>query len=177
MTKTIAINQPTFLPWIGWFDLADQSDIFVILDDVQFSKQSWQQRNRIRTSKGLEYITIPIKKKKGINQTILETDISNKIIGKKILKSIINNYKKSKFFNKYFDEFSLIVNNSLANGKLVFLNISLIMWLKKILKINKSFFLASEINVRGKRAEYISKICEFYSCDLYISPEGASNYL
>ena len=51
MKKSIAINQPTFLPWIGWFDLLDQTDIFVILDDVQFSKQSWQQRNRIKTEK------------------------------------------------------------------------------------------------------------------------------
>ncbi len=51
--KSCVIAQPTFMPWIGWFDLADQSDVFVILDDVSFSKQSWQQRNRIRTPKGL----------------------------------------------------------------------------------------------------------------------------
>ena len=84
MKKSIAINQPTFLPWIGWFDLLDQTDIFVILDDVQFSKQSWQQRNRIKTDKGLELIIVPVKNKK--NQTILEVEILNNSFEKKIIK-------------------------------------------------------------------------------------------
>ena len=52
--KTVAIMQPTFLPWLGYFDLMDQVDTFIFLDNVQFEKQSWQQRNRIRTSKGLD---------------------------------------------------------------------------------------------------------------------------
>ena len=60
--KKISINQPTFMPWLGWFELLDNTDVFVLLDDVQFSKQSWQQRNRIKTSKGSEFITLSVKK-------------------------------------------------------------------------------------------------------------------
>ena len=55
------IAQPTFIPWIGWFDLADQANVLIILDDVQFSKQSWQQRNRLRTPKGLDYLSVSVK--------------------------------------------------------------------------------------------------------------------
>lgn len=50
----VAIAQPTYLPWLGYFDLIDQVDAFVILDHVQFEKQSWQHRNRIKTPTGLQ---------------------------------------------------------------------------------------------------------------------------
>src|SRR5579862_2650962 len=58
--NTVAIAQPTFLPWLGWFDLIDQADLLILLDDVSFSRQSWQQRNRIRGPEGLQYITLPV---------------------------------------------------------------------------------------------------------------------
>ena len=56
----IAIMQPTYLPWMGYFDLMDQVDCFVILDSVQFERRSWQQRNRIKTPRGLEWLTVPV---------------------------------------------------------------------------------------------------------------------
>jgi WbqC-like protein family len=55
----IAISQPTYLPWLGYFDLIDQVDVFVLPDDAQFEKQSWQQRNRIKTPIGLQWLTVP----------------------------------------------------------------------------------------------------------------------
>ena len=54
------LSQPTFFPWIGYYDLIDQSDIFVILDDVKFEKQSWHHRNNFKSQKGLELFTLPI---------------------------------------------------------------------------------------------------------------------
>jgi len=58
--KSCVISQPTFMPWLGWFDLADQADCLIILDDVQFSKQSWQQRNRLPSPSGLALLTVPV---------------------------------------------------------------------------------------------------------------------
>ena len=60
--KTCVIMQPTYLPWLGYFDLIRQSDIFVFLNDVQFSKQSWQVKNRIKNLSEELMITIPVKK-------------------------------------------------------------------------------------------------------------------
>jgi len=54
-----AIMQPTFLPWIGYFDLIDQVDLFVFYDDVQLTRRSWQVRNRIKSQNGELYLTIP----------------------------------------------------------------------------------------------------------------------
>ena len=58
--RRIAIMQPTYIPWIGYFDLMDHVDCFVLLDSVQFEKQSWQQRNRIKGPQGLQWLTLPI---------------------------------------------------------------------------------------------------------------------
>ena len=59
MTKA-AIMQPTYLPWCGYFGLIDIVDIFVIYDDVQFEKRSWQQRNKIKTTSGSQWLTVPV---------------------------------------------------------------------------------------------------------------------
>ena len=55
------ISQPTFFPWIGYFDMIDQVNIFVVLDDANFSKQSWHQRNKFKSKKGMELFTVPVK--------------------------------------------------------------------------------------------------------------------
>ena len=70
MTK-VAISQPTYMPWIGYFNIIDLVDYFVLLDTVQFDKRSWQQRNKIKTTKGLEWISIPVEVKGKRNQKIL----------------------------------------------------------------------------------------------------------
>ena len=59
----IAISQPTYLPWVGYFALIDSCKKFVFLDDVQFDRRSWQQRNRILINQKINYLTLPIKKK------------------------------------------------------------------------------------------------------------------
>ena len=53
------ILQPTYLPWLGYFDMVDQANVYIILDDVQFSRRSWQQRNRIKTDRGSVLLTCP----------------------------------------------------------------------------------------------------------------------
>ena len=77
----IAINQPTYFPWIGQFDLIDQVDCYIFLDDVQIVKQSWDIRNKIITSSGEEWISVPINndlnfKKRLFNSTnIIKSEI------------------------------------------------------------------------------------------------------
>ena len=56
----VTIHQPQFLPWLGYLDKIDQSDLFIALDSVQFKKNEWQNRNRIRTADGCQWITVPV---------------------------------------------------------------------------------------------------------------------
>ena len=62
MKNLLFAIQPLFLPWIGFYDMIDKSNTFVLLDDVQFNTRSWQQRNKIKSVKGQEWITVPVKK-------------------------------------------------------------------------------------------------------------------
>ena len=73
--RTLAVMQPTFLPWVGYFALMDRVDRFVFLDDVQFDKRSWQQRNRIKTANGPLWLTVPVLTKGRRDQTIAEVQI------------------------------------------------------------------------------------------------------
>src|SRR3546814_16966306 len=72
---TIAIMQPTYLPWIGYFGMIDRADIFVFLDSVQFARRSWQPRNRTKTANGPLMLTVPVHKKGARDQTIAEVRI------------------------------------------------------------------------------------------------------
>ena len=71
----LVVMQPTYLPWMGYFDLIDQCDTFIFLDSVQFSRQSWQQRNRIKTPQGPLWLTVPVFR--SLSQTINEVAIDN----------------------------------------------------------------------------------------------------
>ena len=94
---TIAIHQPNYLPWLGYFHKMTKCDIFVILDNVQYEKNLFQNRNRIKTSQGIIWLTLPIKRK--FPQLLCEAkfaDFSEK--RKKQLRTIEINYKKTKYY-------------------------------------------------------------------------------
>ena len=61
---TVVIMQPGYLPWLGFFDLMKRSDVFVIYDDVQYTKNDWRNRNKVKTSNGTCWLTVPVEKKK-----------------------------------------------------------------------------------------------------------------
>jgi len=71
----VAIMQPTYLPWLGYFGLMDRVDTFVYLDSVQFARRSWQQRNRIKSERGEVMLTVPVAKKGLRDQKIADVEI------------------------------------------------------------------------------------------------------
>jgi len=169
--------QPTYLPWIGYFSLIDQSDVFVFLDNVEFSKQSWQQRNRIKTANGAQWLTVPVMHKDSnmyLNNVRIKNN-SNYV--KKHIKSIKQNYQKTPYFDKYFDDLSKIISN--ANNFLIELNIELIKWICSCLKINTKFIRSSSIrfNEQDEKVEKLVEICKKVNADQYLSPEGSKEYI
>jgi len=174
----IVINQPTFLPWIGWFDLVDQSDKFVFLDDVQFSRQSWQQRNRICASGAELFITVPVVHKKNIKLKINEAEISNpSFFTKKFIKTIRTYYSRSPYFDDYFE----IIYDQLSNVgdgiTVADLNIAIIKVIFYALGINKKIFRSSGLCADGAKSSYLTSIIEELCEKEYLSPYGAHEYL
>ena len=176
MIRTAVIMQPTYLPWIGYFDLMDQCDVFVILDSVQFDKRSWQQRNRIKTPKGELTLTVPVLSKGRFDQSIREVEIDQtKNFQESHLKAIKYNYAKAKYFNQYFGglEGILFKEHKLLAG----LNVDLILWLKDILNIKSELLRSSNLAVSGKKAELLVNICRLIGAQRYVSPVGAKVYM
>ena len=96
MSKRIAILQSCYIPWKGYFDLIAAVDEFILYDDVQFTKNDWRNRNKIKTPQGVQWLTIPVKKNFG--QTIRETEIDGTAWAEKHWKSYVQYYSKAPAF-------------------------------------------------------------------------------
>ena len=172
----IAISQPTYLPWIGYFDLIDQVDLFVFLDNVQFAKRSWQQRNRIKTNQGLRWLTVPVLCGGRFAQLIKDVQICDSHFCNDHIRALEHAYKGSPFFQTYFSELTLRIEQS-REGLLVELNLNLIHWAMEVLGLTTPLIRASTLDVSGKRTELLASICEAVDARQYISPLGSAGYL
>ena len=176
-SNTVAITQPTFLSWAGWFDLADQVDLVIVLDDVAFAKRSWQQRNRLRTPEGLSYVTVPVRSAGRRSQLIAETELVDDDFVEKLIRTVSTNYARAPYFTRYFSEFCGVLRQSGGAGILVGLNCGLIDWLAMQLGVNTPRIRASELAVEGKRGAHLANLCEHVGAKRYLSPAGAEEYL
>lgn len=173
----IAIMQPTFLPWMGYFDILDQVDLFILLDDVQFVKQSWQQRNRIKTPAGLEWLTIPVIFRDRFGQLIKDVEIGKLDFWKKHIRSIEVNYGRASHFDIYFTELLSIFKKGESWNKLADLNIKLIEWLREKIGISTSLIRSSSLAIDAERSSRLVAICQKVGAIEYLSPIGSAGYL
>lgn len=170
--------QPTFNPWLGYFDLIDQSDVFVFYDDVQLSKQSWQLRNRIKTSNGELFLSIPFVKNEDWRELLIRDAKTNEKLPwrKKHLKSIENSYRKS----TYFDEvFSFIQDTYTPSYESISsFNINFIKSISDKIGINSKFICSSDIkNMKGSKDVRLANICNYLNVSEYLSPQGSADYI
>ena len=173
--NTVGIMQPTFLPWLGYFALMEQVDYFVLLDDVQFSKQSWQVRNRIKNNnQDTLWLSLPVKKH-SLNTPINKIEISDdERLVKKILNSFEHNYSKSEYFNEAYD----LIYKNIFNTKLSNITTEIIEDVKNCIGISTPVYKSSDIkNLNNDREERLINIINFFDCKNYISPVGSGEYL
>jgi hypothetical protein len=174
----LVVMQPTYLPWMGYFDLIDQSDVFIFLDTVQFEKQSWQQRNRIKTPQGTHWLTVPVFHAE--TQPIIQARIVQiKSIGswrRKHWLSLLSNYQKAPFWSEFGPSFEQLYQRK--HEKLAELNIDLINMLCEAIGIRAKFVRTSELPpLSGKKAEPLVALCKMFGADVYLSPAGSQAYL
>jgi hypothetical protein len=172
-----AIAQPTFFPWLGWFDVFDQADEMILLDTVQFEKQSWQQRNRFRSSEGLVTISVPVVGKGRHGQRITEVELANPLFAVKFLKTVSLNYSKAPHYRTVFGQLSGLLPSLVAGGRLRELNEGVIEWLAEWLDITTRVRRASDLAASGSRGEYVAALCSEVGAHEYLSTAGAEHYL
>jgi hypothetical protein len=173
----VAISQPTYLPWIGYFDLIDQVDLFILLDDVQFEKQSWQQRNRIKTPAGLQWLTVPVVFRGRLGQQIKDVEIRTADFWRNHCRAIELNYRRAEFFENYFENLRSQLSGDDQGPLLADLNIRLIHWFMKTLGIDTKLLISSSLGQSGKRTELLANLCAAQGANLYVSPIGSAVYL
>jgi hypothetical protein len=171
----IAIAQPTYLPWLGYFDLLDQVDKFVLLDTVQFEKQSWQQRNRIKTPPGLLWLTVPVVFRGRLGQRIADVEIREADFWRDHLRAVELNYRRAPFFDSYYPPLSELLRSASAGLRLAELTIALLRWLSQALGIKTPIVRSSELAVTGKRTQLLAEICSVLEATTYVSPLGSAD--
>jgi len=170
----VSIRQPGYLPYIGFFKKIESSDIFVFLDDVQYVRGEWENRNKIRTSDGTMWLTVPVLNKFGEKLNQVKID-NSKNWSRKHSASIKTNYSKATYFDKYFREIELIFEKKWT--KLIDLNFCLIDYFLNKLKINTKCIRSSDLQIESTKSRRLLDICKKLGATTYLSGTLGVNYL
>lgn len=172
----IAIMQPGYLPWLGFFELMHNCDVFVLFDDVQYTKKDWRSRNRIRTKNGWIWLSVPVLTKGKQFQLINEARIDySSDWRKKHLKAVEINYHKSKYFKEYFAGLKKIL--SFDWEYLVELDLELIRWLALELGIRREIIKSSSLKTSGRREDKIIAVCKALKANELYDSQAAASFL
>jgi hypothetical protein len=172
----VVIHQPDFLPWIGFFHKWAVSDLLIIHDDIQYVKQEWQNRDKIKINNSDKWITVPVITKGRGEQNINEVEIVNDHKwGKIILGTLRTFFPKSKNIKEYLPELEEII---LKEHKLLInLNMELIYWVGRILKIEVPIKFASECELNTDKTEKLIELLKVFKADEYYTGLPSKDYL
>jgi hypothetical protein len=171
----VGIIQSNFLPWRGYFDFIREVDLFIIHDDLQYTKGDWRNRNRIKTSRGLEWITVPVNYK-NTSQIIEETTVDYSTSwAQKMLNRIREAYRQAPCFGMYFTQLNDLLLEPAAS--ISELNLRLINWACGHLKINTPIKFSREFNPMGAKTERLLGILKQVDATVYLSGPAAQAYL
>jgi hypothetical protein len=172
--KSVAILQSNYIPWKGYFDIISSVDEFIIYDDVQYTKNDWRNRNQIKTSAGLIWLTIPVGK--NISRLIREVELKDSSWQRKHWRSIQQNYRRAPFYHEvarllepiYLEqEFSSLsaVNRAFIDAICGYLGI--------MTKISNS----GDYDLRSGKTECLVSLCLQAGASVYVSGPAAKDYI
>lgn len=170
----VSIRQPGYLPHMGFFKKIQSCDKFVFLDDVQYERSDWDNRNKIRTFDDSMWLTIPVYNKFG--QKLNEVKISYETNWQnKHRRSIELNYRKAPYFEKYWKDIDKILETKWE--RLIDLNFALIEYLMTQLDITTETMKSSTMEIGTIGSQRLLDICKKLQATTYISGEMGKDYL
>lgn len=177
--STCVILQPSYLPWRGYFDLVHEADVFVFYDDVQYDKHGWRNRNRIKTSSGTQWLTVPVLSKGNVSAGVTIKDVGiawTQDWAKKHLSTIRQAYARAPFFK---DVLPLVEGLfSKRHERLVDLTVETTIALAEALGITRTRFVrSSELGIEGGKTERLVRLCRHLGADRYLSGPSARDYI
>jgi hypothetical protein len=173
--KVLGSVQPAYLAWMPLFERMKMSDVFVYLDDVEYSKNSFHNRNRIKTPDGPLVLTVPVlysgNSKAFISQIRIDYTQNWQV---KHLKSIQQNYQKAKYFEEVSGGLQAILMNK--QETLADLNVTLLEFFRNYLGIQTPCYRSSRISVEGTANEKLINLCRYFGADYFIVKPGTEDY-
>jgi hypothetical protein len=171
--KVVSIHQPNYIPWLGYFYKISQSDIFVYLDDVQFTTEGMQNYHYIKTTQGRFRLKVPVNA--NLSTNINKATINNKLDWKKKhLKTVELNYKKAPFFREIFTDYNEWLDfNTNSIGEL---DINIVKNICNKFNLKTEFIISSELKILSSREEKVLDICSILNASIYYSGTGAKSY-
>lgn len=172
----VGIMQPTYLPWLGYFDMMSRVDVFVLLDNVQFEKKSWQQRNRIKTANGELMLSVPVRTAGRFHQQIDEVEIDRSTrFHDKHVKSIEAAYRKAPFFASYAADLATLIGGE--ETLLSRFNEAIIRALAGWLGVMTPIVVGSDLAATGSSTELTVNQCLELGATSFLAAGGSRPYV
>jgi hypothetical protein len=161
----VTIHQPEHFPYLGFFQKMQSADLFIILDDAQYTKENFQNRNKFLNKNGVEeWFTIELEQ--GANKKLIKDVLVN------------NNTKwRSKVLSKLQTNFKIDLSEIYKYDKLIDINLASINYCREKLSINTPIILSSTLNITTTKSERLADICRYFNATEYISGGGGKAYL
>ena len=174
MAKRVAILQSNYIPWKGYFDLIRGVDEFILFDNVQYTRQDWRNRNKIKTPNGTRWLTVPVHGRFG--QTIEETIVSNPIWARTHWQVISHNYRAAPFLSRYREVFEPAYLDC-AEDHLSQINLRFLKIICGLLDIQTKISWSTEYTlIEGKTSRLVS-LCQQAGATEYLSGPAARDYI
>lgn len=172
----VAAHQPNFLPWLGFFDKMRRADLFVIVDHVQFERQNYQNRARIKADEGVRWLTVPVRHVSQ-DETILEKKLCLEPGGRhdwrrKARLTLEQSYARTSHFKAFAPPFLDALES--AGESLAELNIRLIELARRALGIQTILVRSSTLGITGLKSQMVLNLCEAVGADAYLAGGGGS---
>lgn len=177
MGKRVAITQSNYIPWKGYFDLINSVDEFVLYDDMQYTRRDWRNRNKIKTPRGIEWLTIPVQVKGKYFQKIKETQVAEENWAESHWKSIIHNYSRADYFSEFKEVLSEIYKAAARIPLLSHINHLFISEICRILDVRTQISWSSHYELVDGKTERLLRICQQAGATEYISGPSAQSYI
>lgn len=174
--RTVTIHQPEHLPWLGFFYKVAQADALVVLDNVQFRKNYFGNRNRLLGPNGPYYVTVPIRLKGHMELEYREIQIADERGWKdRYRKSVLFHYRKHPFFDLYWPDFDRILSEEWQH--LAPLNEALIRWMLECFGIRPEIVRASDLGASGRSTGLLVDLCRRMKADRYLAGALGKDYM
>lgn len=174
--KKIAILQSNYIPWKGYFDLIAAVDEFIVYDEMQYTKNDWRNRNKVKSKNGIEWLTIPVKVD-SISQKIDETKVFDKKWFKKHQATLQTNYAKANCFNETKDIVFGLYEKAESKEKLSEINQIFIKGICDFLDIKTKISTSTDYNLIEGKTERLVDLCKQTNATNYLSGPSARDYI